>query len=400
MIRYTPKQRELLRLWQKDELKRINLLEGSVSSGKTWVSLILWAFWVATMPQDKLYLMCAKSLTTLKRNCLILLQELVGERNFVFSIPAKEGYLFGRRVLFEGANDARAESKIRGMTLQGAYCDELTQFPEDFFAMLLSRLRVPSAKLIATTNPDTPNHWLMERYIKRADELDFLDVKFTIDDNTELPQDYVENIKKEYTGVFYERFILGNWVVAEGLVYPMFNPGIHLISERGGPGTYYISVDYGTINPTAMGLWRLCNGTAIMEREYYHNSRETHQQKTDEEYYQDLEKFAGDTPIQRIIIDPSAASFKECIRRHKKFNIMDADNSVLDGIRFTGTLISQEKVKIHESCKNTIKEFSAYLWDDKSGEDKVIKENDHSMDQMRYFCQTLRHKFRESRRGT
>lgn len=397
MIRYTPKQRELLRLWQKDELKRINLLEGSVSSGKTWVSLILWAFWVATMPQDKLYLMCAKSLTTLKRNCLILLQELVGERNFAFSIPAKEGYLFGRRVLFEGANDARAESKIRGMTLQGAYCDELTQFPEDFFAMLLSRLRVPGAKLIATTNPDTPNHWLMERYIKRTDELDFLDVKFTIDDNTELPQDYVENIKKEYTGVFYERFILGNWVVAEGLVYPMFNAGTHLTSEQGGSGTYYISLDYGTINPTAMGLWRLNNGTAIMEREYYHNSRETHRQKTDEEYYQDLEKFAGDTPIQRIIIDPSAASFKECIRRHKKFHVMDADNSVLDGIRFTGTLLSQGKIKIHKSCENTIKEFGAYLWDGKSGEDKVIKENDHSMDQMRYFCQTLRHKFRENK---
>lgn len=397
MIRYTPKQRELLRLWQKDELKRINLLEGSVSSGKTWVSLILWAFWVATMPQDKLYLMCAKSLTTLKRNCLILLQELVGERNFAFSVPAKEGYLFGRRVLFEGANDARAESKIRGMTLQGAYCDELTQFPEDFFAMLLSRLRVPEAKLIATTNPDTPNHWLMERYIKRAGELDLLDVKFTIDDNTELPQDYVENIKKEYTGVFYERFILGNWVAAEGLVYPMFREERHLTSEHGGPGTYYISVDYGTINPTAMGLWRLNNGTAVMEREYYHNSRETHQQKTDEEYYQDLEKFVGDTPIQRIIIDPSAASFKECIRRHKKFHVMDADNSVLDGIRFTGTLLSQGKIKIHKSCENTIKEFGAYLWDDKSSQDAVIKKNDHSMDQMRYFCQTLRQKFRENK---
>lgn len=138
------------------------------------------------MPQDKLYLMCAKSLTTLKRNCLILLQELVGERNFTFSIPAKEGYLFGRRILFEGANDARSESKIRGMTLQGAYCDELTQFPEDFFAMLLSRLRLPGAKLIATTNPDHPKHWLMERYIERSDELDFLDVKFTIESTLQL----------------------------------------------------------------------------------------------------------------------------------------------------------------------------------------------------------------------
>jgi PBSX family phage terminase large subunit len=219
---YTPKQLDLMRRWQHNKLSRINLLEGSVSSGKTWISLVLWAFWVKTMPQDKLYLMCAKSLTTLKRNCLLLLQELIGERNFTFSVPSKEGFLFGRRVLLEGANDARAESKIRGMTLQGAYCDELTQFPQDFFAMLLSRLRLPGAKLIATTNPDAPGHWLKTDYIDRADELDFLDVKFIIDDNTTLPEDYVEAIKKEYVGVFYERFILGKWVLAEGLIYPMY----------------------------------------------------------------------------------------------------------------------------------------------------------------------------------
>lgn len=219
---YTNKQRSLMRKWQHGVLRRINLLEGSVSSGKTWISLVLWAFWVASMPADKLYLMCAKSLTTLKRNCLIPLEELVGTRNFTFSIPAKEGYLFGRRILFEGANDARSESKIRGLSLQGAYCDELTQFPEDFFAMLLSRLRIPGAKLIATTNPDNPHHWLKKNYIDRADELDFLDEKFLIADNTTLDSEYVENVMKEYTGVFYERFILGRWKAAEGAIYREF----------------------------------------------------------------------------------------------------------------------------------------------------------------------------------
>ena len=163
MTEYTPKQQDLMSLWKRGELRRLNLLEGAVSSGKTWISLVLWAFWVASMPEDKRYLMCAKSLTTLKRNCLLLLQELVGESNFAFSTSSKEGLLFGRRVLLEGASDARAESKIRGLTLQGAYCDELTQFPEDFFSMLLSRLRLPGAKLIATTNPDNPGHWLMQR---------------------------------------------------------------------------------------------------------------------------------------------------------------------------------------------------------------------------------------------
>lgn len=386
---YTEKQRELMRLWQRNELKRVNLLEGSVSSGKTWISLVLWAFWVADMPQDKLYLMCAKSLTTLKRNCLILLQELVGENNFTFSIPEKEGYLFGRCVMFEGANDARAESKIRGMTLQGAYCDELTQFPEDFFAMLLSRLRISGAKLIATTNPDNPAHWLKENYIDRADELDFLDVKFTIDDNTMLDDEYVRNIKLEYTGVFYERFILGLWVAAEGLVYPMFNREKHTFKEPSLSGPQYISIDYGTMNPFAMGLWTLGHGEAEMVKEYYYDGRTKKHQKTDEEYYQDLEKFAEGHKIDRVIVDPSAASFIECIRRHGKFDVMKANNSVLDGIRLTSSLLQAGKLRVHESCENTFKEFGAYVWDESAGEDTVIKENDHAMDMMRYFCQTI-----------
>ena len=158
---YSDKQLYLLKLWKEDKLKRINLLEGSVRSGKTWISLVLWAFWVASMPQDGNYLMVAKTLTSLRRNCLDLLAELVGESNFAYSLSKKEGILFGRRVYLEGVNDARAESKIRGMTLQGAYCDELTLFTEDFFAMLLSRLSEPGAKLISTTNPDSPMHWLM-----------------------------------------------------------------------------------------------------------------------------------------------------------------------------------------------------------------------------------------------
>lgn len=394
MVKYTPKQRALMGMWENGELRRINLLEGSVSSGKTWISLVLWAFWVASMPQERLYLMCAKSLTTLKRNCLILLQELVGERNFTFSIPAKEGVLFGRRILFEGANDARSESKIRGMTLQGAYCDELTQFPEDFFTMLLSRLRVAGAKLIATTNPDNPNHWLMRRYIERADELDFLDVKFTIDDNTTLPPDYVENIKREYTGVFYDRFILGAWVVAEGLVYPMFNEIFHVVDEIPWQalqrGRWFISMDYGTVNPTSAGLWCLWNGTAYRVGEYYYNSREPGKdRRTDEEHYAELEALAGDRRIERIIVDPSAASFKETIRRHGRFSVWDADNSVLDGIRLTASLLQAGRILIHKNCKGLLSEIAAYRWDMESPEDAVVKEADHACDDMRYFCSTI-----------
>ncbi len=387
---YTPKQRELLKMWQRGELRRLNLLEGSVSSGKTWVSLVVWAFWVATMPQDKLYLMCAKSLTTLKRNCLILLQELVGERNFTFSLPAKEGYLFGRRVLFEGANDARSESKIRGMTLQGAYCDELTQLPEDFFAMLLSRLRVPGAKLIATTNPDSPSHWLMAHYISRAEELDFLDVKFTLDDNTTLDPDYVRNIKLEYTGVFYDRFILGLWVKAEGLVYPFFDRTRHVVHDIPGTGRYFISVDYGTLNPFSAGLWCLTpDAAATRIREYYFNGRTAGNQKTDGEYYAELEKLAGDRPVESVIVDPSAASFIAEIRRHGRFAVRRARNDVIDGIRVTAELLWNGRIKIADVCADAIREFGLYSWDEKATEDRVIKENDHAMDDIRYFCYTV-----------
>ncbi|MCI8594976.1 MAG: PBSX family phage terminase large subunit [Oscillospiraceae bacterium] len=390
MVNYTPKQRELMRLWQKNELARINLLEGSVSSGKTWISLVLWAFWVKTMPEDRLYLMCAKSLTTLKRNCLLLLQELVGEKNFTFSIPAKEGRLFGRQVLFEGANDARAESKIRGMTLQGAYCDELTQFPEDFFAMLLSRLRVSGAKLIATTNPDNPSHWLMLRYIKRADELDFLDVKFTIDDNTMLPKDYVENIKREYTGVFYDRFILGRWVVAEGLVY-QFDRERHITAETPakGKGRWFISVDYGTLNPFSAGLWCVADGVATRVREYYYSGREKTALRTDEEYYAELERLAGGAPVEYVVVDPSAASFIETIRRHGRFPVRKARNEVLSGIRLTAALLRAGRLKIHENCKDAIREFGLYCWDERGETDRPLKVNDHAMDDIRYFCSTV-----------
>lgn len=222
MIKYGEKQRQLLRMWQKNELRRINILEGSVRSGKTWISLVLWAFWVATMPKDASYLMVAKTLTSLRRNCLNLLERLVGSKNFTYSLPKKEARLFGRLVYLEGVNDSRAESKIRGMTLQGALCDELTLFTEDFFAMLLSRLSMPGAKLFGSTNPDNPNHWLMEKYIKRQGELDMLVMKFLIDDNASLDPEYVAQLKKEYTGVYYDRFILGKWVVADGIIYRQF----------------------------------------------------------------------------------------------------------------------------------------------------------------------------------
>ena len=380
-------------LWQTNKLKRINLLEGSVSSGKTWISLVLWAFWVKTMPYDGLYMMCAKSLTTLKRNCLLLLQELVGENNFTFSVPAKEGQLFGRKVLFEGANDARSEAKIRGLTLQGAYCDELTQFPQDFYTMLLSRLRRPGAKLFATTNPDSPSHWLKTNYIDRKDELDFLDVKFLLDDNTTLPADYVENIKREYTGIFYERFILGNWVLAEGLIYPMYENALEKPPE-GDAEQYVLSIDYGTLNAFAALLWGKYGDVWYAVDGYYYSGRDKGTQKTDSEYADDIQdrfgRFGNEYVKLKTIVDPSAASFITELRKRGTFRVVPADNAVLDGIRETATAMQLGKIKINPELKFFVTELQGYVWDDSAAEDRPVKIADHACDSCRYFVKTMR----------
>ena len=388
---YSDKQHNLLKLWQQNKLKRINLLEGSVRSGKTWISLVAWAFLVASMPKDKNYLMVAKTLTSLRRNCLDLLQDLVGTNNFTYSLSKKEAILFGRLVYLEGVNDARAESKIRGMTLQGAYCDELTLFTEDFFSMLLSRLSSKNAKLIATTNPDSPYHWLMEKYIMREDELDMLVLKFLIDDNPYLDPEYVANLKKEYTGVFYDRFILGLWTVAEGLIFPEAAEGKYNVPFDANRKytSYIVSIDYGTLNPCSMGLWGLSDGVWYRIKEYYHSGRDTRKQLTDEEYYKKLTELIDGLPVREIIIDPSAASFIATIRKHGRYHVRKADNAVLDGIRNTAKALQNGSVRICDNCKNTIAEFSAYRWDEKSQEDKPIKENDHAMDDIRYFVNTV-----------
>ena len=358
------------------------------------MSLVLWAFWVKTMPKNGLYMMAAKSLTTLKRNCLLPLQDLIGESNFEFSVTKKEGWLFGRHIILEGANDIRSEGKIRGVTLHGAYCDELTQLQEDFFTMLLSRLSEPGAKLIGTTNPDAPTHWLKTRYIDRAADLDILVVRFLIDDNTTLPREYVENIKREYTGVFYDRFILGNWTLAEGIIYPMYKDAIADPPEGAEPEQYVLSMDYGTQNAFAALLWAKYGDTWYAVREYYYSGRDTGQQKTDAQYKAELDAWLQDVSpgaTIKTIIDPSAASFIAVLRQNKdRYKVQPADNAVLDGIRETATAMQTGLIKFSPSLKNWRREVEGYVWDEKQTEDKPIKINDHAQDATRYFVKTMR----------
>lgn len=371
-LQFTLKQQELMSLLKHNKLHRLNLLEGSVRSGKTWISLLLWAVWISTRPVDYAYLMCAKTLQTLKRNCLMLLQELVGEDNFKFSISTKEGRLFGRKILFEGANDAKSENKIRGMTLGGAYCDELTLFQKDFFTMLLSRLSVTGAKLIATTNPDVPTHWLKKDYIDNK-KVDMLVLRFLIDDNTTLPADYIRDIKKEYTGVYYERFILGNWVAAEGVIYPQFadNPARYIINTP-PDDLIFVSIggDFGgngsahTLNATGFTV----GFKNIVTLDEYYRKETISPYQLEDDFCNFIEGVCSRYKCTEVYLDSAEQILIKGVklaaqRRGLRVNIHNARKGDINKrIIFYNRLIAAGRYKIMENCKHTIEAFQTAIW--------------------------------------
>ena len=380
-VKVSEKQLEFLRdnLPPHGEFHRINLLEGSVRSGKTWISLVAWAIFVAMMPKNAEFLMVGKTLTTLKRNCLGLLQQL--EPTFWFSVSQKKATLYGRTIWLEGASDERSEDKIRGMTLSGAYVDELTLVPEGFYNMLLSRLSESGARLFATTNPDSPNHYVYRDIIKN-ENVNKCVTKIGIKDNPFLDPEYVRELEHEYTGVFYQRYFLGEWVIAEGLVYPMFGKDCIASDEPRKYTKYCLSMDYGIQNPTAMLLWGYTDGVWYLIKEYYHSGRATNDQKTDEQYYAELCKLAdnvGEGYKLDLIVDPSATSFIALCRQKGRFRVLKANNTVIEGIQHTASALSAGMIKIGAGCKRTIDEFGLYSWNPDSPQDAVIKENDHCL---------------------
>lgn len=395
---YTSKQLKLLKMWQNNELKRINILEGSVRSGKTWISLVLWAFWVATMPKDQNYLMVAKTLTSLRRNNLDLLQELVGKNSFEYSLSQKTGKLFGRKIYLEGVNDARAESKIRGMTLQGAYCDEITLFNEDFFSMLLSRLSCTGAQLIGTTNPDNPHHWLKEKYIDRAFELDMFVMKFLIDDNEFLDSDYVENLKKEYTGVYYDRFILGLWKAAEGVIYPQFanNPDDFIIDNVPDNIMFAnIGVDFGG-NKSAHAF--VLNGftsnfNEVITLDEFYIKEKISPAELENIFCEFVCKAKSKYNVYEAYCDSAETTLIEGLRAAVAMQGIAIDvrlakkGAINERIRFYNALMAYGKYKIMRHCKHVIEALSSAVWDDKSIVDKRLddgKLNVDSLDALEY----------------
>ncbi len=372
---------------------RLNLFHGSVRSGKTFSSLVRYAKDLRDAPPGD-FLISGVTRETIQRNLANDFARITGVR----FPPVHSNYfrIWGRPVHILGASDLQAERKIQGSTLAGAYVDEAALLPETYFKMLLSRLSVKGAKLLATMNPQSPYHWMKANYIDREHELDLKSFHFVLDDNPSLDDHYKENLSKEYTGLWYKRYIQGLWVLAEGVVYDCFNDDIHVILAPPRPAVYHvIGVDVGTTNPTAFiahGYHPEGSPPLWCEKEFYYDSKKEGATKAYSEYAEDFVEFIKGLNVRGIYIDPSAAAFIAELRKVGVTNIFEADNDVLNGIQTQYTLLRDGSYKICACCRETRREYGAYMWDTKAserGEDKPLKLHDHTKDAERYPIYTF-----------
>lgn len=390
MYTLSPKQIETI----KESTAKINLWTGPVRSGKSFSSFIKWLEYIQHGPPIGDLVMCGKTQDSIKRNIVSPLCDLVG-LDLRYYAGKREINLWGKKIELVGCNDSRAEEKIRGMTAAGIYMDEVTLLPQSFFMMALSRLSPDGSKLFGTSNPDSPYHWLKTEFIDQAEKKNVKNFVFDLEDNPSLSEQFKKDLKSQFSGLWYKRFIEGEWCLAEGTIYDFFDEKIHVIDlPPQNAKEYVIAVDYGTTNACAFGLFGYNNEAypnVWLEDEYYWDSRKELRQKTDSEYAHDLKKFIGDKIVQAVIIDPSAASFKAECNYQSIDNIMDADNDVLNGIRFTSNMLGNGTFKITRKCQNMLKEMQTYVWDEASiklGIDKPLKQNDHMCDVIRYGMQT------------
>lgn len=398
-------KRQLLSMlwWRQSKFKDRDVIicDGSIRSGKTLTMSVGFILWAMCSFNNQKFAICGKTIESLRRNVIINLRDWIPydleiiERRAENKLIISDGT--GRENVFFmfGGRDESSYSLIQGITLAGVLMDEVALMPRSFVEQAMARCSVPGSKLWFNCNPAGPEHWFYKEWVCKCKERNALHLHFTMDDNPALSPAIRKRYENMFSGTFYDRYVRGLWVAAEGLIYSMFGEDC-ITDEIPKNGEWYISCDYGTLNPFSAGLWCVTKKEAIRVREYYYSGRDTHIQKTDEEYYTELEKLAGDIEIEKIIIDPSAASFIETIRRHGRFSVRSADNDVINGIVTTARYLKAGKLKIHSCCKDAIREFGMYSWDGKSGEDKPVKEYDHAMDDIRYFCHTvLRYRLRD-----
>lgn len=383
----SPKQIEFV----NNANKRWNFKGGATRSGKTYLDF-KWIIPIRIRERiglDGLTVILGVTKSTIERNVLEPMRNIYGDELVGTISSDNTVMLFGEKCYCLGAEKISQVSKIRGASIKYCYGDEVADWSEEVFILLKSRLDKEYSCFDGTFNPQHPEHWLK---VFLDSDADIFCQTYSLDDNPFVPDSFKENLKREYAGtVWFDRYILGLWCRAEGLIYPFFDAKKCCSNDVKGE-EYYISVDYGTYNPFSAGLWAVDYEaeTATRIKEFYYDGREKRRQLTDREYYEKLEKLAEGYPIQCIVVDPSAASFIAEIRDHGKFDVRQANNSVIDGIRFTAKLLNSGNVKIASCCENSIKEFQSYSWDESSTEgDKPLKQNDHAMDDIRYFCYTI-----------
>ncbi len=394
---FSAKQRQVLRWWMPGDInagKEAIVCDGAVRSGKTLVMGLSFFLWAQTCFQGQRFGVCGKTISSLRRNVLSeILPRLEGlgarwkERrteNLVtvqFLGHENQYYIFGGR-------DESSAALIQGITFAGVLLDEVALMPRSFVEQACARCSVAGSRLWFNCNPAGPNHWFYRTWVQQAESRNCLRLHFTMEDNPSLTPEIRRRYHNLYTGVFYQRFVLGQWVQAEGRVYDFFTADMAAAPPQ-HCDKWHISCDYGTVNPTSMGLWGRCGGVWYRVKEFYFDSRVQQRQMTDAEYADALQELAGERKIASVIVDPSAASFMEVLRR-RGWQVRKADNDVLRGIRLTSDCLKSGKIVLCEGCTDCLREMEEYTWDLSSGQkDRVKKEHDHAMDDMRYFVSTV-----------
>lgn len=401
----------------RESSQRVCIWEGSIRSGKTLASLLRWLIYVATAPHGGQLVVIARTRDTAYRNVFAPLmdEQLFGDiaRHITYTAGAPTAKILGRTVFVIGASDAKAEKVLRGLTVAGAYVDEVTVIPEEFFTQLLGRMSVPGAQLFGTTNPDNPAHWLKVKFLDRLETLkDWVRFHFTLKDNPSLTPDYIESISREFTGLWYRRFILGEWVAAEGAIYDMWNPDQHVVDWESLPPMRRllgVGVDFGTTNATAAILLgvsdrhdehgqRIGSDLWVID-EYRYDAATQQARKTNEQLSTELRAWLYgrhlpyDTHLtpEWVFLDPAAASFMVQLQADGVGNVRHADNAVTYGIGTVASLLSAGRLRVSTRCPGLIGEIPGYSWDPKAtlaGEDKPLKVADHSLDAFRYIVTT------------
>ena len=394
---FSKKQLATLCWWGPDSPYRdmdAIICDGAVRSGKSLCMFVSFIVWAMTNFKNASFAVCGRTASSVRRNLIAPYLPVLSQLGYRCALKLSGGNIKVRMHGYEntfwifGGKDEASQSLIQGMTLSGVMFDEVALMPRSFVEQALARCSVEGSKFWFNCNPSNPAHWFYNEWIKKADSKRALYLHFSMEENPSLSKEMLQRYENMYSGAFYERFVKGRWVAADGLIYPMFGDSCMADCPQQCSG-YYISCDYGTVNPTSIGLWGESGGVWYMTHEYYYSSKRSGAQKTDEEYYAELEKLADGRRINAVICDPSAASFIATIRKHGRFKVIPAKNDVLDGIRRVSDCLKSGRIKICRGCDDSVREFSLYCWDEGAAKDCPRKENDHAMDDIRYFVSTV-----------